>query len=70
MLIDSKNLFRPGESPCRRRHASEMSNPEFALYIEKENLRDAEENDYHIMENLIQRRLVIFQKLKSNLSSF
>lgn len=33
-----------------------MSNPEIALYIEKEHLRDAEENDYMLMENLIQRR--------------
>ncbi|XP_050674571.1 transient receptor potential cation channel trpm isoform X4 [Leptidea sinapis] len=41
----------------RRRHASEMSNPEFALYMEKEHLRGAEEDDYLIMENLIQRRL-------------
>ncbi|XP_077298276.1 transient receptor potential cation channel, subfamily M isoform X2 [Arctopsyche grandis] len=47
---------RPGESPGRRRHASEMSHPEFALFIEMENLRDAEENDYQLMENLIQRR--------------
>ncbi|XP_063626908.1 transient receptor potential cation channel trpm isoform X3 [Cydia splendana] len=43
----------------RRRHASEMSNPEFALYMEKEHLRGAEEDDYIIMENLIQRRLEI-----------
>ncbi|XP_069361506.1 transient receptor potential cation channel trpm isoform X8 [Maniola hyperantus] len=41
----------------RRRHASEMSNPEFALFMEKEHLRGAEEDDYIIMENLIQRRL-------------
>lgn len=50
---------RPGQMsnlPPRRRHASEMSNPEFALYIEKEHLRDAEESDYLLMENLIQRR--------------
>lgn len=40
----------------RRRCASEMSNPEIALFIEKEHLRDAEENDYMLMENLIQRR--------------
>lgn len=40
----------------RKRHASEMSNPEIALYIEKEHLRDAEESDYMLMENLIQRR--------------
>lgn len=33
-----------------------MSNPEIALFIEKEHLRDAEENDYMLMENLIQRR--------------
>ncbi|KAK4884574.1 hypothetical protein RN001_000845 [Aquatica leii] len=51
---------RPGQNaapvPSRRRHASEMSNPEIALYIEKEHLRDAEESDYMLMENLIQRR--------------
>lgn len=49
---------RPGQMQHqpRRRHASEMSNPEMALYIEKEHLRDAEENDYLLMENLIQRR--------------
>ncbi|XP_041984584.1 transient receptor potential cation channel trpm isoform X3 [Aricia agestis] len=52
-------LLSPGRatSPSRRRHASEMSNPEFALYMEKEHLRGAEEDDYIIMENLIQRRL-------------
>lgn len=33
-----------------------MSNPEIALFIEKEHLRDAEESDYMLMENLIQRR--------------
>ncbi|XP_028167972.1 transient receptor potential cation channel trpm-like isoform X8 [Ostrinia furnacalis] len=42
----------------RRRHASEMSNPEFALFMEKEHLRGAEEDDYIIMQNLIQRRSV------------
>ncbi|KAK9681017.1 Ion transport protein [Popillia japonica] len=51
---------RPGQSTSgqgsRRRCASEMSNPEIALFIEKEHLRDAEENDYMLMENLIQRR--------------
>ncbi|XP_026491719.1 transient receptor potential cation channel trpm isoform X9 [Vanessa tameamea] len=53
-------LLSPGRaaSPSiRRRHASEMSNPEFALFMEKEHLRGAEEDDYIIMENLIQRRL-------------
>ncbi|XP_050352559.1 transient receptor potential cation channel trpm isoform X3 [Nymphalis io] len=52
-------LLSPGRaaSPSiRRRHASEMSNPEFALFMEKEHLRGAEEDDYIIMENLIQRR--------------
>ncbi|KAL1129660.1 hypothetical protein AAG570_012605 [Ranatra chinensis] len=34
-----------------------MSNPEMALFIEKEHLRDAEDNDYQLMEGLIQRRL-------------
>lgn len=51
---------RPGQMQSqlqpRRRHASEMSNPEIALYIEKEHLKDAEESDYLLMENLIQRR--------------
>ncbi|CAG4987141.1 unnamed protein product [Colias eurytheme] len=47
---------RAASPSVRRRHASEMSNPEFALYMEKEHLRGAEEDDYIIMENLIQRR--------------
>lgn len=57
--ITSTRLLSPARasSPSlRRRHASEMSNPEFALYMEKEHLRGAEEDDYIIMENLIQRR--------------
>lgn len=33
-----------------------MSNPEMALVMEKEHLRNAEESDYMVMENLIQRR--------------
>lgn len=45
-----------GQHQPRRRHCSEMSNPEIALFIEKEHLKDAEENDYLLMENLIQRR--------------
>ncbi|XP_028025210.1 transient receptor potential cation channel trpm isoform X2 [Bombyx mandarina] len=48
---------RAASPSVRRRHASEMSNPEFALFMEKEHLRGAEEDDYIIMENLIQRRL-------------
>lgn len=50
---------RPTEAgmPRRRtRHTSEMSNPEMALYLEKEHLRDAEENDYQLMARLIRRR--------------
>lgn len=43
-------------SAQRRRHPSEMSNPEMALVLEKEHLRSAEESDYMVMENLIQRR--------------
>lgn len=35
-----------------------MSNPEMALVLEKEHLRSAEESDYMVMENLIQRRYV------------
>lgn len=52
-------LFSQGVAFCvdqRRRHASEMSNPEMALVMEKEHLRNAEESDYMVMENLIQRR--------------
>ncbi|RZF33234.1 hypothetical protein LSTR_LSTR012995 [Laodelphax striatellus] len=41
----------------RSRHHSEMSNPEMALFLEKEHLKDAEESDYHLMEGLIQRRM-------------
>lgn len=41
--------------PGRSRHASEMSNPEIARYLEKEHLKDAEENDYHLMEGLIKQ---------------
>jgi transient receptor potential cation channel subfamily M protein 3 len=49
---------RPGENlPRRTRHASEMSNPEMALFLEKEHLRDAEENDYQLMETLIHRHM-------------
>lgn len=33
-----------------------MSNPEMALVMEKEHLRNAEESDYMVMENLIQER--------------
>lgn len=40
----------------RKRNPSEMSNPEIALNFEKEHLRSAEECDYMVMENLIQRR--------------
>ncbi|XP_060536582.1 transient receptor potential cation channel trpm isoform X2 [Cylas formicarius] len=48
----------PDRSPpsIRKRHVSEMSNPEIALNFEKEHLRSAEECDYMVMENLIQRR--------------
>ncbi|XP_056632797.1 transient receptor potential cation channel trpm isoform X6 [Diorhabda sublineata] len=49
---------RPEQSPpsTRKRNPSEMSNPEIALNLEKEHLRSAEESDYMVMENLIQRR--------------
>ncbi|XP_045461699.1 transient receptor potential cation channel trpm isoform X12 [Harmonia axyridis] len=49
---------RPEQSPPsqRRRNHSEMSNPEIAINLEKEHLRCAEESDYMVMENLIQRR--------------
>jgi len=41
----------------RNRNHSELSNPEMAKQMEKETLRDAEENDYLLMEGLIQNRL-------------
>lgn len=41
----------------RTRHASEMSNSEMAAFLEKETLRDAEENDYQLMQDLIQQRI-------------
>lgn len=49
---------RPEQSPPsqRKRNTSEMSNPEIAINLEKEHLRCAEESDYMVMENLIQRR--------------
>jgi transient receptor potential cation channel subfamily M protein 3 len=49
---------RPEQSPPsqRKRAQSEMSNPEMAINLEKEHLRSAEECDYMVMENLIQRR--------------
>jgi len=49
---------RPDENrPPRIRHTSEMSNPEMALFLEKEHLRDAEENDYQLMETLIHQHV-------------
>nr|CAH7719954.1 unnamed protein product [Callosobruchus chinensis] len=48
------HIFRKLDS--RKRNPSEMSNPEIALNFEKEHLRSAEECDYMVMENLIQRR--------------
>uniref|UniRef100_A0A8D8RTN9 Transient receptor potential cation channel trpm n=1 Tax=Cacopsylla melanoneura TaxID=428564 RepID=A0A8D8RTN9_9HEMI len=45
-----------GRNFRRSRHASEMSNPEMAVYLEKEHLRDAEESDYHLMEEIIHHR--------------
>lgn len=45
--------------PKRTRHTSEMSNPEMAIYIEKEHLRDAEESDYQLMQDLIDKRFYI-----------
>ncbi|KAK3917934.1 Transient receptor potential cation channel trpm, partial [Frankliniella fusca] len=45
-----------GDTVHRTRHASEMSNPEMAMYLEKETLRDAEESDYQLMSDLIQHR--------------
>lgn len=47
----------PPPPPKRSRHHSEMSNPEMALFLEKEHLKDAEDSDYQLMEGLIQRRL-------------
>ncbi|XP_014259871.1 transient receptor potential cation channel trpm [Cimex lectularius] len=49
---------RRGDRETRRsRHHSEMSNPEMARFLEKEHLKDAEDNDYQMMEGLLQRRL-------------
>ncbi|XP_059478668.1 transient receptor potential cation channel trpm isoform X6 [Neocloeon triangulifer] len=42
---------------ARPRHHLEICNPEMAKQMEKETLRDAEENDYLLMEGLIQNRL-------------
>ncbi|CAH1123867.1 unnamed protein product [Ceutorhynchus assimilis] len=55
---DSETARRGSESgtDSRKRNASEMSNPEIAINFEKEHLRSAEESDYMVMENLIQRR--------------
>ncbi|XP_050299656.1 transient receptor potential cation channel trpm isoform X2 [Anthonomus grandis grandis] len=49
---------RPEQSPpsTRKRNPSEMSNPEIAINFEKEHLRNAEESDYMVMENLIHKR--------------
>lgn len=48
-----------GTHQRRTRHTSEMSNPEMALYIEKEHLRDAEESDYQLMQDLIDKRFYL-----------
>ncbi|XP_066244869.1 transient receptor potential cation channel trpm isoform X10 [Euwallacea similis] len=55
---DSDSARRGSESGpgSRKRQLSEMSNPEIAINFEKEHLRNAEESDYMVMENLIQRR--------------
>ncbi|XP_057664760.1 transient receptor potential cation channel trpm isoform X33 [Diorhabda carinulata] len=58
---DSTGTIRRGSESgtvigTRKRNPSEMSNPEIALNLEKEHLRSAEESDYMVMENLIQRR--------------
>ncbi|XP_023311043.1 transient receptor potential cation channel trpm isoform X3 [Anoplophora glabripennis] len=45
-----------GGNGGRKRNHSDMSNPEIAINFEKEHLRSAEECDYMVMENLIQRR--------------
>lgn len=42
--------------PSQTRNITEMSNPEMALQIENEHLRDAEECDYQQMQDLFQRR--------------
>lgn len=34
-----------------------MSNSEMAAFLEKETLRDAEESDYQLMQDLIQHRI-------------
>lgn len=53
---DQLSLADAAHLSHRTRHASEMSNPEMAMFLEKETLRDAEENDYHLMSDLIQHR--------------
>ncbi|CAG9862478.1 unnamed protein product [Phyllotreta striolata] len=56
---DSTGTIRRGSESgpgSRKRNPSEMSNPEIAINFEKEHLRSAEECDYMVMENLIQRR--------------
>uniref|UniRef100_A0A1B6CRP1 Ion transport domain-containing protein n=2 Tax=Clastoptera arizonana TaxID=38151 RepID=A0A1B6CRP1_9HEMI len=56
-LLSPPRLGEGPSAPKRSRHHSEMSNPEMALFLEKEHLRDAEDSDYQLMEGLIQRRL-------------
>jgi len=56
-LLSPPRSDQPAAAPRRSRHQSEMSNPEMALFLEKEHLRDAEDSDYQLMHDLIQRRL-------------
>ncbi|XP_033608000.1 transient receptor potential cation channel trpm isoform X2 [Cryptotermes secundus] len=62
---------RPGENlPRRTRHTSEMSNPEMALFLEKEHLRDAEENDYQLMETLMHQHMGQHEEDAAECSAF
>ncbi|XP_065218711.1 transient receptor potential cation channel trpm isoform X4 [Planococcus citri] len=54
---ESSSTNHPPIPKQRTRHASEMSNSEMAAFLEKETLRDAEESDYQLMEDLLQHRM-------------
>lgn len=54
---DSASATHTSVPKQRTRHASEMSNSEMAAFLEKETLRDAEESDYQLMEDLLLHRM-------------
>lgn len=41
------------------KNVNELTNPEFAALIEKQHLKECEENDYEILEGLFQTRCSI-----------